>query len=76
MARLHGVSFDTLGQRGFTLPTDPRYTLTFFNGASGSYVRHCSFSNSYSTALGVFDTPGVEMFDNVIHGAYMTGTII
>ncbi|KFO35224.1 Fibrocystin-L [Fukomys damarensis] len=71
-ARISNVEFYHSGQEGFRDGTDPRYAITFLNLGQvqehgSSYVRGCAFHHGFSPAIGVFDTDGVDIDDNVIH---------
>ena len=77
-AELSNVEFTNTGQRGNTEPDDPRFSVAFVatknaDAESPAYVVNCSFHNSYSTAIGVFDATGVIINNNVIHITYETG---
>lgn len=66
-AQIHGVEFHKTAQRGFSESHDPRFGLAFVSAKSGvSKVSHCSFTDSYATAFGVFETDGVDFSKNVI----------
>lgn len=68
-ALLSGVEFRGCGQLGFTDDGDPRFALAFLDlGRSTSYVRECSFHDSFNTAIGVFATDEVQITGNTIHG--------
>ncbi|XP_075126263.1 fibrocystin-L-like [Leptodactylus fuscus] len=69
-ARIENVEFYHSGQKGYTDPTDPRYSLAFLNLgevlSNESYVKGCAFHNGFSPAIGVFYTNGLSIENNVI----------
>ena len=80
-AQLQGVEFNGCGQLGHTASFDPRFALAFLNigrqsGELASYVKSCSFNNSYNTAIGVFLASNVAINDSVIHGTVGDSVII
>ncbi|XP_068094022.1 fibrocystin-L-like isoform X1 [Hyperolius riggenbachi] len=70
-ARIENVEFYHSGQLGYTDPSDPRYSLSFLNlgevSSNYSYVRGCAFHNGFSPAIGVFNTNGLDVDDNIVH---------
>uniref|UniRef100_A0A8C8ZFE9 Fibrocystin-L n=1 Tax=Prolemur simus TaxID=1328070 RepID=A0A8C8ZFE9_PROSS len=71
-ARISNVEFYHSGQEGFRDSTDPRYAVTFLNLGQiqehgASYIRGCSFHYSFSPAIGVFGTDGLDIDDNIIY---------
>ena len=74
-ADLRNVEFDFMGQRGYTENDDPRFTVSFVSTREAStdrpaYVSGCSFHNSYSTNIGVFDASRVTIHNNVMAQSY------
>ncbi|XP_075128051.1 fibrocystin-L-like [Leptodactylus fuscus] len=69
-ARIENVEFYHFGQKGYTDPTDPRYSLAFLSLgevlSNESYVKGCAFHNGFSPAIGVFYTNGLSIENNVI----------
>ncbi|ROL45843.1 Fibrocystin-L [Anabarilius grahami] len=69
-AQIRNVQFYHTGQEGWNDPSDPRYSLVFFNlgGVVGeSYIKGCAFHDGFAPAIGVFGTDGLSIEDNVIH---------
>ncbi|XP_040210574.1 fibrocystin-L-like [Rana temporaria] len=70
-ARIANVEFYHSGQEGYRDPIDPRYSLAFLNLgevlSNESYVKGCAFHDGFSPAIGVFNTNGLNIDDNVIH---------
>ncbi|CAH2285754.1 fibrocystin-L [Pelobates cultripes] len=70
-AKIENVEFYHSGQKSFTDPSDPRYYVTFLNlgvvPENSSYVRGCSLHDGFSPAIGVFNTSGLNIDDNVIY---------
>ena len=68
---LSGVGFRGCGQQGYRDDYDTRFALVFLNLMQvdvRSNVTQCSFYNGYSTAIGVLNSNGISVEDNVIHG--------
>ncbi|XP_056153970.1 fibrocystin-L-like [Lampris incognitus] len=69
-AQIRNVEFYRSGQEGWTDYTDPRYSVAFINlgqlAENESYVQGCAFHNGFSPAIGVFETAGMNIDDNVI----------
>ena len=62
------VQFKSMGQFGYSDPDDPRFAIAFSGVTSaGSIVNGCSFTNSYSTSVGVINSFGVMVSNNIIH---------
>ena len=57
-----------MGQFGFTDPADPRYVIAFSDTSqsSSSRVSGCSFSHSTSTSIGLINSAGIDVSDNLI----------
>lgn len=60
------------GQEGFTEAYDPRFGLTWLSTgpvvpSRPSYITGCSFHDSYSTGIGIFDAEGINVKDNIVH---------
>ncbi|XP_042639560.1 fibrocystin-L [Orycteropus afer afer] len=71
-ARISNVEFYHGGQEGYRDSTDPRYAVTFLNLGQiqengSSYIRGCAFHHSFSPAIGVFGTDGLDIDDNIIY---------
>ncbi|XP_056597030.1 fibrocystin-L-like [Triplophysa dalaica] len=69
-AQIRNVEFYRTGQEGWDDPSDPRYSLAFFNlrNVTGeSYIKGCAFHHGFAPAIGVFGTDGLNIDDNVIH---------
>ncbi|XP_063309061.1 fibrocystin-L-like [Pelobates fuscus] len=70
-AKIENVEFYHSGQKSFTDPSDPRYSITFLNlgvvSENSSYVRGCSLHDGFSPAIGVFNTSVLNIDDNVIY---------
>uniref|UniRef100_A0A8C5R062 PKHD1 like 1 n=1 Tax=Leptobrachium leishanense TaxID=445787 RepID=A0A8C5R062_9ANUR len=69
-AKIENVEFYHSGQEGFTGTTDPRYSVTFLNlgeAEGNSYVRGCALHNGFAPAIGILNTNGLDIDDNVIH---------
>ncbi|XP_056106662.1 fibrocystin-L-like [Rhinichthys klamathensis goyatoka] len=69
-AQIRNVQFYHTGQEGWNDPSDPRYSLVFYDlgGVVGeSYVKGCAFHDGFAPAIGVFGTDGLSIDDNVIH---------
>ena len=80
-ARIDNVEFYHCGQEGFTEFYDPRYALTWLNvgditPAAPSYVRSSSFFHSFSPAIGVYGTNGLEIADNVVYHVVGAGIVM
>ncbi|XP_064634221.1 fibrocystin-L-like [Lineus longissimus] len=70
-ARIRNVRFRNYGQLGFSDSYDPRFGLAFLNTGDSttknpSFVKGCSFSHGFSTAIGVFRANGVTLENNVV----------
>ncbi|TSK31508.1 Fibrocystin-L [Bagarius yarrelli] len=70
-AQIKDVEFYHTGQEGWTDSDDPRYSLAFLNlgvvTQNESYVKGCAFHHGFSPAIGIFETDGLSVDDNVIH---------
>ena len=80
VARISGVQFSYMGQRGFTQDHDPRYSVAFVDTLDGteeehSYILKCAFDQNFETVIGVYGTNGVRIVENVVHMAFRTGVI-
>uniref|UniRef100_A0A8C4N397 Polycystic kidney and hepatic disease 1 (autosomal recessive)-like 1 n=1 Tax=Eptatretus burgeri TaxID=7764 RepID=A0A8C4N397_EPTBU len=71
-ARISNVEFHYSGQEGYRDASDPRFSISFLglekivvDGVR--YIRGCSFHHGFAPAIGIFDTDGVIVEDNVIH---------
>ncbi|XP_074659740.1 fibrocystin-L-like [Tubulanus polymorphus] len=77
-ARIWYTEFYRSGQYGWTERHDPRYSVAFLNigtatADSPSSVISCAFHHGYSTAIGVFGSNNITIFDNVVHRPVGTG---
>ena len=85
-AKITNVQFIRTGQKGWTDKKDPRYSVVFkeTNDASGryqflakgsyvSYIRGCSFHDSFNTAIGLYAANRMVVRDNVIHRVVGSG---
>ena len=66
-----------MGQRGYTEEDDPRFALAFVSTREAdadrpAFVVDCSFHDSYSSNLGVYDAEGVAIENNVFADSYKT----
>uniref|UniRef100_A0A3B4AGA3 Uncharacterized protein n=1 Tax=Periophthalmus magnuspinnatus TaxID=409849 RepID=A0A3B4AGA3_9GOBI len=68
-AQIRNVEFDRTGQEGWTDDYDPRYSVAFLNleEVEDTYLQGCSFHDGFSPAIGVYNTEGLFIDDNVIH---------
>lgn len=71
-ANIHNVEFYHSGQEGFTAPYDPRYSLVYLDlgvtdTSKPNIVQGCSFHDGFSPAIGVYNSHGVLIDDNIIH---------
>uniref|UniRef100_G3NDK3 PKHD1 like 1 n=1 Tax=Gasterosteus aculeatus aculeatus TaxID=481459 RepID=G3NDK3_GASAC len=70
-AQMRNVEFFRSGQEGWTDSTDPRYSVAFLNlgevSEEDSYIQGCAFHDGFSPAIGVFETEGLNVDDNVVH---------
>ncbi|RXN34425.1 fibrocystin-L isoform X1 [Labeo rohita] len=69
-AQIRNVEFYHTGQEGWNDVSDPRYSLVFYDlgGVDGeSYIKGCAFHNGFAPGIGVFETDGLSIEDNVIH---------
>lgn len=68
-AQIRNVEFHRTGQEGWTDYYDPRYSVAFLSlgQVEDSYLQGCSFHDGFSPAIGVFETEGLFVDDNVIH---------
>ena len=76
LALLQEVEFSGCGQLGYINDYDPRFALAFMRGQENSYIKGCSFHNGFNTAIGVFDTNGILIEQNVIHSTVGPSMII
>ncbi|XP_048451560.1 fibrocystin-L-like [Rhincodon typus] len=69
-ARIQDVEFYHSGQYGYLSYFDPRYSVSFLNLGeiveNDSYIRGCSFHHGFAPAIGVLETNGLDINDNVI----------
>ncbi|XP_059501744.1 PKHD1 like 1, tandem duplicate 1 isoform X2 [Stegostoma tigrinum] len=69
-ARIQDVEFYHSGQYGYLSYFDPRYSVSFLNLGeiveNDSYIRGCAFHQGFAPAIGVFETSGLDIDDNVI----------
>ncbi|KAK7898488.1 hypothetical protein WMY93_019341 [Mugilogobius chulae] len=68
-AQIRNVEFYHTGQEGWTDDYDPRYSVAFLNleMVEDTYLQGCAFHDGFSPAIGVFNTEGLVIDDNVIH---------
>ncbi|XP_044027924.1 LOW QUALITY PROTEIN: PKHD1 like 1, tandem duplicate 1 [Siniperca chuatsi] len=70
-AQIRNVEFFHSGQEGWTDYTDPRYSVAFLNlgevSGEDSYIQGCAFHEGFSPAIGVFETEGLNVDDNIVH---------
>ena len=78
-AQLDNVQFDGFGQLAYSSTSDPRWGVAFYNThgtqgtnvlrpvAESSFIRSCSFTNGYWTAIGTVSTDEVEISNNVVY---------
>ncbi|XP_072303332.1 fibrocystin-L-like [Eucyclogobius newberryi] len=68
-AQIKNVEFHRTGQEGWTDDYDPRYSVAFLDleEVEDTYLQGCSFHDGFSPAIGVFNTEGLFIEDNVIH---------
>ncbi|KAJ0054901.1 hypothetical protein NL108_007111 [Boleophthalmus pectinirostris] len=68
-AQIRNVEFERTGQEGWTDDYDPRYSVAFLSleKVEDTYLQGCSFHDGFSPAIGVFNTEGLFIDDNVIH---------
>uniref|UniRef100_A0AAV2K2L6 G8 domain-containing protein n=1 Tax=Knipowitschia caucasica TaxID=637954 RepID=A0AAV2K2L6_KNICA len=68
-AQIRNVEFYRSGQEGWSDDYDPRYSVAFLNleQVEDTYLQGCSFHDGFSPAIGVFNTEGLWIEDNVIH---------
>ena len=75
--KLSNVEFYKAGQEGYSDNYDPRYSLAIVNSAPQtfellpigeitSFVKDCSFDYNYNSGIGVFESDGVAIENNVI----------
>jgi len=76
---LSGVGFKACGQLGYRDDYDSRFALVFLNLMGigvRSNVTQCSFVDGYSPAIGVLNSNGISVEDNVIHGTVGASMIL
>lgn len=59
-----------MGQKDFTEPTNPRFSLAFHNLGTddgSNYVKKCSFNKNFNTAIGIFSSNNFAIESNVIY---------
>ncbi|KAG9339164.1 hypothetical protein JZ751_024022 [Albula glossodonta] len=70
-AQIRNVEFYHTGQEGWVDFYDPRYSVAFLNlgdaSNNDSYIQGCAFHHGFSPAIGVFETDGLSVDDNVIY---------
>ncbi|KAM8840499.1 PKHD1 like 1, tandem duplicate 1 isoform 3-T3 [Spinachia spinachia] len=70
-AQIRNVEFFRSGQEGWADATDPRYSVAFLNlgevSEGDSYLQGCAFHDGFSPAIGVFETEGLNVDDNIVH---------
>ena len=82
--RFSNVEFARVGQDGWTDFYDPRYSLVFHGSGNHtdeseddrppiSYVKKCAFNYNYNNVIGLFESHGVTVEDNVVYRFFQSG---
>ena len=73
-AEIDGIEIAYCGQEGYSDSFDPRYSFAVRNTGVGAatadkitYIRRSSIHDGYNIGIGVFNSDGVIISDNVIH---------